>query len=359
LLALSRLWRPFYVVFLLGTLAVCATGDSRTINDGIDPYYITGSKEQQRALKDLFSLLAREAHSGEEQFSVVREIANEYVQLKEYGRVINFLSSWTYTHPEDPYTAYYLLLIAHAYGKQDAQAISALYFDLIIKNYPDLYIRGESIHLICLNQLITLSDNSEQRVWYYQELISRFSDKIDPGLTYFMLGQAYERIGEWNAAIQAYTRFLPYYGTIIPGFPEADSYAKHLVDFNNSRKDWTFETLGSLLAAVRSALDSGSSWQLRRCQAKVNFFARSWGQEDQDNSGIAEFNLSDFMMSNQIRYAADLDASSNAREAYLRTWGWSQYISTWYLYFRKINFPSDPEIHGRWEWAGIYYGEKF
>ncbi|MDR1596788.1 MAG: tetratricopeptide repeat protein, partial [Treponema sp.] len=46
-------------------------------------------------------------------------------------------------------------------------------------------------------------------------------------------------------------------------------------------------------------------------------------------------------------------------EAYLRTWGWSQYISTWYLYFRKINFPSDPEIHGRWEWAGIYYGEKF
>jgi len=43
----------------------------------------------------------------------------------------------------------------------------------------------------------------------------------------------------------------------------------------------------------------------------------------------------------------------------LRTWGWHQYLSTWYLYFRKIYFPADPEIHGRWEWAGIYYGEKF
>ena len=24
----------------------------------------------------------------------------------------------------------------------------------------------------------------------------------------------------------------------------------------------------------------------------------------------------------------------------------------------KVNFPADPEIHGRWEWAGIYFGEK-
>jgi tetratricopeptide (TPR) repeat protein len=359
-----RLWRFFWAFFLLGTLAVCATGDSSpggeaNGGDGVDPYYITGTGDQQQELRDLFALLARESRSGEEQFSVVREIAGEYAQLKEYGRLINFLSSWTHSHPDDPYAAYYLLMIAYAYSMQEAYAMSALYFDLIVKNYPDLSIRGESIHLICFNRLINLNGNDEQRVWYYQELISRFSGKIDPGTTYFMLGQAYERIGEWSRAIQAYTQFLPYYGTVIPGFPEAYSYAKQLVDFNNSRKDWTFESLASLTNAIRAALDSGSSWQLRRYQAKVNFFARSWGQEDMDNAGMAEFNLSDFMMSNHIRYANELDASSNANEAYLRTWGWSQYISTWYLYFRKINFPSDPEIHGRWEWAGIYYGEKF
>jgi hypothetical protein len=74
---------------------------------------------------------------------------------------------------------------------------------------------------------------------------------------------------------------------------------------------------------------------------------------------MAEFNLSDFMRGNRIRYETELDAGSNANEAYLRTWGWSQYISVWYFYFRKINFPLDPEIHGRWEWAGVYYGEKF
>jgi tetratricopeptide (TPR) repeat protein len=326
----------------------------------VDPYYYNiGSPEQQQVFRDLFGLLEKEARPGEGQFSVVREIVNEYAQIREYGKLVNFLSSWNTAHPDDPYAAYYLFMIAYTYMYQESYPLAALYFDLILKNYPDLTVRGESVHLMCLNQLINLSDNPEQRAWYYGELISRFADKIDLGAAYFMLGQAYEQIGEWNSAIQAYTQFRPYYGIDIPGFPDADSYAKQLVDFNNSRKDWTFETLDSLISAVREALDTGSSRGLRQCQAKVNFFARSWGQEDTDEAGMAEFNLSDFMMSNRIRYAAELDASSNANEAYLRTWGWSQYISTWYLYFRKINFPADPEIHGRWEWAGIYYGEKF
>ncbi|MDR1949707.1 MAG: tetratricopeptide repeat protein [Spirochaetaceae bacterium] len=324
-----------------------------------DPYYMAGEPEHRGIFRDLFTLLQDETISGEEQFSVVQEIANEYARLKEYGRLINFLTSWSNKHPNDPYTAYYLFMTAYAYVQQDALPVAALYFDLIIKNYPDLLLRGESIHFLVLNQLITLVNNQEQLVWYYEELISRFPDKIDPGVTYFLLGQAYERIGEWNEAIQAYTQFLPYYGTVIPGFPDAYTYAKQIVDFNNSPKDWTFENINSLLSAIQAALDAGNSVRLWQYRAKVNFFARSWEQEDDDNAGMVEFNLSDFMRGNRIRYAPELDAGSNANEAYLRTWGWSQYISTWYLYFRKIYFPSDPEIHGRWEWAGVYYGEKF
>jgi tetratricopeptide (TPR) repeat protein len=347
------------MICLLIAASGCESAGPGTPIEPVDSYYITGTKEQRKTLYDLFGLLADEARYGEEQFSVIREIANEYVRLQEYGKLINFLSTWTAKHPEDPYTAYYLLMTAYAHIRQEAFAVAALYFDLIVKNYPDLTVRDESIHLICLNQLINLVDNPEQRVWYYQELISRFPDKIDLGAAYFMLAQVYEQIGEWNGAIRAYTQFLPYYGTVIPGFPDADNYAKQIVDFNNSPKDWTFDNVNSLVNAIKAALDAGSSSRLWQYRAKVNFFARSWEQEDTDNSGMAEFNLSDFMMGNRIRYAPDLDAGSNANEAYLRTWGWSQYISTWYLYFRKIYFPPDPEIHGRWEWAGVYYGEKF
>jgi hypothetical protein len=249
-------------------------------------------------------------------------------------------------------------MAAYAWMQQDAYPVAALYFDLILKNYPDLTVKGRSMHLACLTQLITLVHNPEQRVRYYEELISRFSGEIDLGTAYFMLAQAYEQTGEWSGAIHAYTQFRPYMGTNIPGFPNGNIYASHLVDFNNSPKNWTFENLNSLVGAVRNALDAGNSHQLEQYRAKVNFFARSWEQEEADDAGMAEFNLLDFMRGNRIRCAPELDKGSNANEAYLRTTGWSQYIPTWYLYFRKIYFPADPEIHGRWEWAGVYYGEK-
>jgi tetratricopeptide (TPR) repeat protein len=352
--------RFLFFCALTSLLAGCGgSAFSRSHPDTVDPYYIAGDSRDQETFRDLFALLYGEGKSGEEQFSIIQEIANEYARLKEFGRLINFLTSWTSSHPEDPYAAYYLLMTAYAYNQQENSGVAALYYDRIIKNHPDLLVRGESIHFICLNQLITLMDNQQQRVWYYEELISRFPNRIDLGLNYFMLAQAYEGIGEWNLAIQSYTKFLPYYGTVIPGFPNAYTYAKQLVDFNNSPKDWTFENLTTLISAIKNALDTGNSFRLWQYRAKVNFFARSWEQEDADDAGMAEFNLSDFMRGNRIRYAPELDNDSNANEAYLRTWGWSQYISVWYFYFRKIYFPQDPEIHGHWEWAGVYYGEKF
>ena len=323
-----------------------------------DSYFMVGTKENQGILGDLFSLLENETPGEEGHFAVVREIAHNYVMQQEYSRLINFLTSLVNENPHDPYNTYYLFMTAIAHMQEEAYPVAALYFNLIIKNYPDLKVLDESIHLACLNHLISIVDNADQRVWYYEELIQRFPDSIDLGITYFLMAQAYEQIGEWNKAVQAYIQFLPYVGTNVPGFPNADTYARQLVDFHNSPKNWTYESLDSLLIAIKNALDSGSHVRLEQCRAKVNFFARTWEQQDTDDRGMVDFHLADFMRANRINYAAQLDTDSNANEAYLRTWGWSLHMSTWYLYFRKINFPIDPEIHGRWEWAGIYYGEK-
>jgi hypothetical protein len=348
-------------LFLLMTLFVfimCA-GEEERGGEFPGAYFIRGSAEEKEALGELFMLLREEPEAGWQQFSLVREIANEYSRINDYGRLINFLTIWTNQHPQDPYNAYYIFMVGYAYLRQEAAPVAALYFDRIVKNYPDLIVKGESIHLICLNQLINLVDNPEQKISYYEELISGFADKIDLGITWFMLAQTYEQVGEWNRAISAYTQFLPFYGTVIPGFPDAYSYAKRLVDFNNSPKNWTFESLPALIETIESALDAGNTRRLWQYRAQVNFFASSWAQQGGDDAGMSEFNLSSFSTSSKLRYADSLSPGSNANEAYLRTWGWSQFTSIWYFYFRKIYFPLDPEIHGRWEWAGIYYGEKF
>jgi tetratricopeptide (TPR) repeat protein len=348
----------FFNKFII-SLSVFITVSCNLETSGIDSYYITGSKEERKNLTELFYLLKTEESGSDDEFAITREIAASFARVKDYERLIHFLSAKTINNPADPYNGYYFLMIAYAYIQQESRPIAALYFDLIITNYPDLIINDESIHLICLRHLINEINKPERLVYYYNELISRFSEKIDLGNAYFMLGQVCEHAGNWNGAIAAYTNYLPYTGTVIPGFPQADQYAKNQVDFSRSQKDWTFESLDALRSAIEEALDNGSVNTLMRYQTKVNFFARSWEQVETADIGMNRFNLAQFMYGNRIKYASAFDDSSNSTEAFFRTTGWALSLNTWYLYFRKIYFPQDPEIHGRWEWAGIYYGEKF
>ena len=159
-------------------------------------------------------------------------------------------------------------------------------------------------------------------------------------------------------AVKTYSKFLPYFGSSIPGYPDALQYARSIVEFYNSPKDWAYENLDDLVRDVETALDTGSAAKLGKIRAKVNFFSMSWHQDEGDANSQVLFDFAALMAGSRVSHDPVLDPSSNTREAYLRTWGWSDRVTTWYLYFRKINFPADPEIHGRWEWAGIYFGEK-
>ena len=170
----------------------------------------------------------------------------------------------------------------------------------------------------------------------------------------------YENEGEWDLALKAYSDFLAQEDASsiqIAGEPNAYMDARQLVDFNNSPKDWTFESLEALETAVKQAITDYSYQALDRYKAKGNFVSMSWQQDTYDTNSQKDVSMRGFMRGNRIRYNEGLDEASNPNEAYLKTWGWNNYVSVWYLYFRKVNFPIDPEIHGRWEWAGVYYGE--
>lgn len=312
----------------------------------------------------MLSLLKTDDLSESDRFAVINQLSQSMMEDNSvyYTDVILFLTEKVHEDIENPYNAYWLLLIAHAYIKQGAMPIAANYFIRILENYDDLVYKGNSIHLICLKNLIELEQTPELQIQYYMELINRFSDQIDIMSVHFKMGQLYEKLGEWELALQAYNRFLAEPKSMslqVPGISDAYQYARKLIDFNNSPKDWTFETLEELEKAVKSAISSYDYHDLDSYRSKVNFFAMSWKQDAVDENSQANFTMRNFMTGyNRIRFDEDLDESSNPNEAYLRTWGWNQYVSIWYLYFRKISFPLDSDIHGRWEWAGIYFGEK-
>jgi len=342
------------------TLTAAAALAVASCSVGRENYLLGGLTENRDEQRELLTLLDRNPADAETRFALVNRVASNLRDEKRDVELILYLTSTVDSNPEDPYAAYWLLLVAQAYLDQGANDMAGYYFARILDNCPDLDVKGLSIHLACLQNLIRITDSAELLVRYYSEAITRFGGEIDQGLAYFMLARAYERLGEWDLAIQTYKQFLDLgqYGIQIPGVPDAYEYAKKIIDYDSSSKDWTFDTLDDLVSTIEKAINNYDYRALDRYRAKVNFFAMSWKQDSSGSNAEADFDMRDFMLGNRIRYSDTLDSSSNPNEAYLRTWGWSQYISVWYLYFRKVNFPADPDIHGRWEWAGIYYGEK-
>ena len=321
----------------------------------------SSSKTYRQTQAQLNKILQNPSLTEETRYAVVSRIANNMLSIKDYNSAIIFLTEWVEDHPDDTYNAYWLLMTAYAYLETDASPMAIYYFERIINNYEDLMVQGKSIHFLCYQHLIQLSTSSANKVIYFNQLINRFPNDVSITELYYRLALEYENEGDWDQAIKTLEKFLARNDsqTIqIAGYPNAYSNTKQLIDFNNSSKNWTFETLDSLVAAVKTALGSYNWRALDRYRSKVNFFAMSWRQDERDTILPDDFTMHNFMTGNRVYYRDKLDDSSSPTEAYLRTTGWNSYMNVWYFYFRKVNFPADPDIHGRWEWAGIYYGEK-
>lgn len=309
----------------------------------------------------LLALLDGGTLSEQSRYAAMNKIATT-LHADNPDDMVLFLTDWVEKNPGDTYNAYWLFMVALEYYKrEDSGPVAEYYFERILRNYPDLMVNGQSIHFACLQNLIKISKNTANRINYFNTLINNFPNNVSITEMYVRLALEYENEGEWNQALKAYSLFLeqPDASTIqIPGIPDAHANARKMVDFSRSPKNWTFESLGALERAVKNAISNYDWKSLDSYRSKVNFFTMSWKTSESDANAREEFSMRNFMRGNRIRYNAELDDTTNPNEAYLKTTGWSTYVNVWYLYFRKVNFPVDPEIHGRWEWAGIYLGEK-
>lgn len=341
---------PIVVAVFFSTIISCNYASS----------YLSLDYSTRKEFNKLYNNLQNET-LYEKKFIIVRDIISILSGKASNGDINLFLTTYVEQNKQDPFGAYYLLAVARNYRDDQAYPFAINYYERILKNHKDLSYMGNSIHYLCLRELLEMIEDDEARVTYYKDIITRFSDFIDIGETYYYLGNTYAEVGEWDQAIQAYRNFLDLSVSSI----DEDSFARErvseLLAYYNTEKTWTFESLDTLVSRVSRAINSAKfsrdSRLLREHMAKVNFFAVSWEEEAPTTDPEFIRNLGTFL-SPRISLNRSLDLSSNQQEAYLKTNGWSYRISTWYLYFRRINFPADSTIHGNWEWTGIYFGEK-
>lgn len=313
----------------------------------------------QENINQMTLILKQKELSDDARYAIINKITTTLLNNNQHEDLIVYLTDWIESNPGDKFNSYWLLMIAHSYMQTNADPMAEFYFERIIKNYHDLQIKGQSIHFLCLENLIKISKNPNSRIKYFNQLINRFPSNVSITEMYIRLAREYETIGEWTKALRTYKMFLeqPDSATIqIADIPDAYNYAKNLIDFNNSPKNWTFKSLGALEKAVRDAIFRYQPVRLDTYRSKVNFFAVSWKQDENASSGHVDFSMANYMHGNRINCDKELIPGPTTNEAYLRTTGWST-MPVWYFYFREVNFPADPDIHGTWEWAGIYIGD--
>ncbi len=348
---LKAIYKNVFLIFLFCSSILCLSCQR-------EPE--AGSKEKTQA--ELKEILLTQELEPKQRYTIINQMANALLSEQDYQGVILLLTNWVEENPDDMYNSYWLLMTAYAYLSLNAEPVAEYYFDRILQTCPDLLVKGNSIHFMCLQNLIQISKTPSHRIKYFNELINRFPDNVNTTELYLRLSIEYQNDNQWDQALKTCELFLqqPDATTIqIPGEPDAYKNARHLIDFNKSSKDWTFESLSALETAVKRAIRNYDWKSLDKYKAKVNFFTMSWKQDEMDANSQESFSMKDWMRGgNRIRYSDTLDETSNPNEAYLRTWGWNNYVSVWYLYFRKIDFPMDPDINGNWEWAGIYIGNK-
>lgn len=348
-----------YLFFLL-TIILVFSGCS-VDTSGI---YITGNEAQQEELRSIFHTMEKQGHNYESRFILMQRIIQLYQQIKNLYLLNLYLSEYAATYPDDPFNGYYLLLMAYNYKELNAIPFAVHYFERIYRNYSDLEVYGKSIHYICLENLIQHVINPEMKIQYYKDLLSRYTDQIDIGRMYYYIAETYAELGEWELSLQAYKNFTGYEKAVIPENPNAHEQVEEMINYTDLKnKSWIRSDLDMLIAEIKSGIKKRDKNALIRLATRINFFTISWLQDKDQAKRTrgADFSFIDGLnvfMRSRLYYEDQLDPVSNDQEAYLRTWGWSHRISIWYLYFRKINFPADPEIHNKWEWVGIYFGEK-
>lgn len=318
-------------------------------------------KKTEREEAFMLELLEKPDTENVARYTIINHLMERRLESNDWNYVATFLSDYTARHTDDPYSSYWLLMAAYAYLRMDAKPFAEYYFDRILRSSNDLIVKGESIHYLCLKNLIQISNSPANRIRYFNDLIARFPQKSNVTELYYRLALEYEKENEWDGTLAAFREFLarPDASTIqIAGEPNAFNEAHRLVDFYNSSRDWTFSTLDGLVDAVKKAIAAYDWRTLDKLRTKVNFFSVSWKQDGETPKAQESFSMRSYMRGQRISFSRDIESGGTNDEAYLRTWGWSQYVSVWYLYFRRVNFPIDPEINGNWEWAGIYIGDR-
>jgi len=286
-----------------------------------EDFFIVGNADQRASLRSLFQLLAREDQPGATRFTLLHEITQRLRVQGEIPRINLLLTTYAAQNPTDPYGAHYLYEVAENYRQSGALPLARTYYRRIVKSLPDLVEKGESIHYLCLMNLIPLETDPSAKRMVFDELNARFRYKMTSPELFYAWGRASEAMGQWDEAQTAYYSFLKFSDPTVPGEPKAASRVHALVDLAQTDRSWIRQDLTELMGQLRRAILNNDTVTMESLRAKVGFFAVSWDNNDVTDTLSEAFDVRLFLRElvrqanygsgGEVRFNEKLDDASN------------------------------------------------
>lgn len=258
----------------------------------------------------------------------------------------------------------YLLALSYKETRQPKLA-SHLLLRLATQSNEIVY-QGQPLQQRLLQNLVEDMDDPLERLIFLKQLLAYQGNSERSVTLSYYLGKTYQNIGLWDQAIETYRYTLSLPGAIEILDPKDYNNIRSLIAYRNNPSNRVFRDLDILIQRVKQAQESGNIESLAQLQAISDFVIQYWAQKEnyhptpeQDTflRGLIEFSRN-YNGENTVKWEAGLSELSNSNEAYVKTTNWYAEWGTVHFYFRKVFYPPNPEIHGQWEWAGVFLGGK-
>ena len=296
----------------------------------------------------------------------------------EIQRLDDIFLSFINTNPEDPYNSYYLYSLAGHYIERGEEVMGLWLLRSMYEQFPDLkLVQHPSIYYLVLDILGRMESNVDYRIEAIKRILAHYDQQLSNNMSHnnrgvwlYRLGKAYEikttemlyvnreaADQQLKAAMAVYSQFFRLNFVSVPEERNARNIVASKINIYNARRSWyTDPSLENLIRRVKYAIQSSNASAVLYYQAN-GFFVLSADYRDEVRRMGMNIYLPHFL-SGVIQFGG-LTPESNDQEAWLYSTNWPFHLTTWYLYFHKIDYPASPDIDGNWEWAGIYLGDFY
>ena len=258
---------------------------------------------------------------------------------------------------DEVFRSYVYFFVAESLWNQDQESLAIFYMNKVREQDYDLYYDEKPIGYIIGLRMIKLDGYNELKIKNYEMLLRKYADMVDEPLLLYELSETYKAQYDIKSAIVVMRKLVRVaYRTRMLDDSIDIAKIRAEIQFYESSKRWIFKDLKRLINNIKYSIDIKNLTLFNSLLPPASDFTVKFFDSKDSRWGLKELNMPS-RWGRYIHFSSEFEDISTENEVYLETSGWVfPQLRTWYLYFKRVDYPYDSTIDGGWEWKGIYFG---